>query len=232
MYHLRIPEELGLHETDQMRKLFQLNKTKKRKCRVNFSEESLFRVQTLILDDATHIVIGCNATRIDRRSWPLNNYATVISSINKKYPDIRFVVIVSSEDVTVAEELICLTGNYVKSLAGELSLLESAAAMKRSSMYIGNDSGPMHMAAAAGIPVVEISCHPEGGDIDHANAPERFGPYGVPSRICRPIEPKAPCTDACNESEAHCILNVSVEQVELAVKELYEEVYGDETARS
>jgi len=39
---------------------------------------------------------------------------------------------------------------------GELSLIQSAALIKHSSLYIGVDTGPMHMAAIAGIPVVAL----------------------------------------------------------------------------
>ncbi len=36
-------------------------------------------------------------------------------------------------------------------------------------MFIGNDAGPMHLAAAAGVPVIEISCHPKDGSLSHPN---------------------------------------------------------------
>lgn len=54
--------------------------------------------------------------------------------------------------------------------AGRLNLAESAALLKRCAVYVGLDSGPMHMAAMAGVPVVVLF---------GPTHPERVGPYGV-----------------------------------------------------
>ena len=54
--------------------------------------------------------------------------------------------------------------------AGRCSLAESAALLSRCSVYVGLDSGPMHMAAMAGVPVVVLF---------GPTHPERVGPYGV-----------------------------------------------------
>lgn len=60
--------------------------------------------------------------------------------------------------------------------AGQLSLTESVALMKRASVYVGLDTGPMHMAAMTGIPVVALF---------GPTHPERVGPYRVRQRIVR-----------------------------------------------
>ncbi len=54
--------------------------------------------------------------------------------------------------------------------AGRCSLAESASLLGRCAVYVGLDSGPMHMAAMAGIPVVVLF---------GPTHPERVGPYGV-----------------------------------------------------
>ena len=41
-------------------------------------------------------------------------------------------------------------------LCGRLSIRETAAVMKHADVYLGHDSGPMHLAAAAGVPCVGI----------------------------------------------------------------------------
>jgi lipopolysaccharide heptosyltransferase I len=54
--------------------------------------------------------------------------------------------------------------------AGRCSLVELAALLSRCTVYVGLDSGPMHMAAMAGVPVVVLF---------GPTHPERVGPYGV-----------------------------------------------------
>ena len=51
-----------------------------------------------------------------------------------------------------------------------MGLRQLAAVMKRSALFIGNDGGPMHMAAMAGVPVAVLF---------GPTHPERVGPYGV-----------------------------------------------------
>jgi ADP-heptose:LPS heptosyltransferase len=90
-----------------------------------------------------------------------------------------------------------------------LTLRESAAVLERCQLFIGSDSAPMHLAAAVGVPCVEISCHPVAGDPLHNNAPERFAPWGVPSKVVRPGAAVPPCTSRCDAEAPHCILAVT-----------------------
>jgi hypothetical protein len=92
-------------------------------------------------------------------------------------------------------------------------------------MFCGNDAGPMHLAAAAGIPVLEVSCHPRGGDDLHPNSPWRFAPWGVPHRILQPEIHLDECDIGCQASVPHCILEVSVDSVIRAMASLLDEGY-------
>ncbi len=65
-------------------------------------------------------------------------------------------------------------------LAGRLSPNQSWAFLQRAALFVGNDSGAMHLAAAAGCPcVVVLHAEPAPADAD-ANAFSRFAPFGVP----------------------------------------------------
>ena len=71
-------------------------------------------------------------------------------------------------------------------LIGRTSLRQAAAVVEQCVLYVGNDSGLMHMAAAMGVPVVEISGFRIGSNPNHYNSPDRFSPFGVPHRIVQP----------------------------------------------
>jgi len=104
----------------------------------------------------------------------------------------------------------------VSDFAGELSLLETAAAMEFCDIVLTNDSGLMHLAAAKQKKIVAI----------FGSTVEQFGffPYGTESKV---IENKnldcRPCTHigrkSCPKEHFKCMNEISVEEVYSAVKE-------------
>ena len=61
-------------------------------------------------------------------------------------------------------------------LTGQLDLVEAAACLKRAALFVGNDSGLMHMAAAAGTPTLGLF-----GPTDE----RLYAPWGEKARIVR-----------------------------------------------
>jgi len=89
------------------------------------------------------------------------------------------------------------------------------ALLKEARLFLGNESGPMHLAAAAGTPVVGLF---------GLTNPARWGPVGVPN-IC--LRPSMPCecvaSDLCKRtdpSKACCVWRLEVEPVVGAVREI------------
>jgi lipopolysaccharide heptosyltransferase II len=108
-------------------------------------------------------------------------------------------------------------------VAGKTTLRQTAAVLKYCKLFIGNDTGPMHLASAVGVPVIEISAHPRDGSLSHHNSPYRFGPWGIPAIGLQPKTARPPCQGACTAQEAHCIRNVSVDQVKKTILKLWSE---------
>ena len=110
----------------------------------------------------------------------------------------------------------------VLDLVGQTSLRELSALLGRSRAFVGCDTGPMHLAAARGVPVVALF-----GPAD----PRRTGPYppvplpgGPRHRIVRVPPPCAPCNrKTCNQPRHACMEDLSVEAVFEAVRESLEE---------
>ena len=154
-----------------------------------------------------------------KRMWPLANFLDVGDWLKEEY-HARIVVIGGQGEESLGQELLWQLDGAVINTVGQTTLRQTAAILKRCHLYVGNDSGLMHLAAAAKVPVVEISCHPQDGSPFHANSPSRFGPWGVYHRILQPEKPIPPCSDAWIAQEAHFILGVTVEQVKRAVADL------------
>ena len=98
-----------------------------------------------------------------------------------------------------------------RNLAGTTSLLELAELYASCAVVITNDSGPMHIAAAVGTPVVAIF-----GPTD----PALTGPYGKQHVVLRAGVDCSPCLkDRCvHRPPMECMEKVSVEQVFAAAK--------------
>jgi heptosyltransferase-2 len=99
------------------------------------------------------------------------------------------------------------------STAGQLSIRETVALIGLCDVLIGVDSGPVHLAAAAGTPVAVLSCHPAAGSPNHANSPARFAPWASTDRsnvlILQPASGTPPCKDCCTAAGPHCIRGIN-----------------------
>ncbi len=95
-------------------------------------------------------------------------------------------------------------------LAGETSLLELAALYQASRVVVSTDTGPMHIAAAVGAPVVAIF---------GSTAPWRTGPWGEQNLVLRADLDCGPCLKKGCDRERECMLAISVEMIETAVVE-------------
>jgi len=166
-----------------------------------------------------------------KRLWPLDRFAALGRFLIGEF-DARLLIAGGPEDRDRGSYLREELGSAAVNLAGVLTLRETAAAFERAHLAVTNDSGPMHLATAAGIPVAAISCHPAGGDPVHANSPVRFSPWTSRQWVLQPGVSAAPCTSACESPEAHCILGVPVEAVCEAAKMLVSPLRFQEEANA
>jgi lipopolysaccharide heptosyltransferase II len=99
------------------------------------------------------------------------------------------------------------------SLAGELELPELAALLGRAPLLISNNTGPAHVAAAVGTPVVDL----------YALTNPQHTPWGVPSRVLFHDVPCRFCLKSvCSEGHHHCLTLVEPGEVVQAALELLE----------
>ena len=98
------------------------------------------------------------------------------------------------------------------SLAGELTLRETAAVLERCTLLVGNDGGPMHLAAAVNTPIVAFF-----GPTD----PAIYGPHGNQHTVLQSHRPCVPCHQPhsgqflCDANE--CLRDISLAQAWEAV---------------
>jgi ADP-heptose:LPS heptosyltransferase len=144
-----------------------------------------------------------------KRIWPVERFVELARKMQREC-GVRIVAVGGAEDRDRGSRLAMELGLGATNLAGGLTLRQTAALFERVPLVIANDSGPMHLAAAAGAAVLEISCHPSPGEPSHRNSPARFHPWTKEYAVVRPSSPAEPCTSGCESAAAHCILGVSV----------------------
>ncbi len=110
-----------------------------------------------------------------KRIWPLGRFITLGRFLHSEF-GARLAIVGGSEDRDRAARLQEELGPMAINFAGPMTLRQTAALLERAQLVLANDSGPMHLAAAAGAAVVEVSYHPLGGDQLHTNSPPRFRP--------------------------------------------------------
>ncbi|HTG74489.1 MAG TPA: glycosyltransferase family 9 protein [Terriglobia bacterium] len=162
--------------------------------------------------DATATVIGIGpGSKMPAKRWPLERFEQIGKRILALIPGCRLIVLGGFEDVDPGERLRGVLGSGVVNTAGKLSLFESAEALRRCSLYVGNDTGTMHLAAAVGTPCVAIF-----SSRDH---PGRWDPYGTQHVVLRAEPPCAGCLlDICSDQDMKCLKDISVPDVMEAIE--------------
>jgi heptosyltransferase-1 len=122
---------------------------------------------------------------------------------------VNTVVVGSKRDMDYAKKVLDLSKGKAVSLAGKTTLKALIEVIRGARFFISNDSGPMHIAAALGIPVFTIF-----GPTD----PERTGPYGKGHTVIRQDISCAPCFKrTCND--LRCMESISAGKVFKTIKE-------------
>ncbi|RKY42852.1 MAG: lipopolysaccharide heptosyltransferase II [Candidatus Makaraimicrobium thalassicum] len=141
------------------------------------------------------------------KMWPHERYAELIRRI-KADMDCNVAIIGDRREGILAWKIIRETGADVLDLTGALDLKELAAFLARSVLFIGSDTGPMHMAAAMGIPVIAIF----GRNIPGVS-PVRWRPWGEKHVVFHENPGCVPCHDTACPYDYRCLRAVTVDAV-------------------
>jgi ADP-heptose:LPS heptosyltransferase len=179
----------------------------------------------------TDLVIGmAPGAGHPKRLWPIDRFVELARFLDREF-GARLLVVGGPDDADTASRLTEELGSTAVNVSGGMTLRQTAALLTQTRLMVSNDSGPMHVAAAAGAAVLEISCHPIGGEPNHANSPVRFHPWTKQYTVLQPPEPLAPCTSACEHRDAHCILGVSLDAAQTAAKTLLAHLDASKSAK-
>jgi heptosyltransferase-3 len=146
---------------------------------------------------------------VEYKQWTEEGFADISSWLVSEGFQVVFVG--SSNESGKIGGITSIMKNHAYNLAGELSLGELTALFEISSLYIGNDSGPMHLAAAVNTPVVALF-GPAGEN--------RWGPLSEKAIVLRGEEPCEKCKGKDCQYNFKCIRTISSDDIKIAIESL------------
>jgi ADP-heptose:LPS heptosyltransferase len=160
-------------------------------------------------------LIGIHATGSGSyKWWPGAYFAAVLRELSERYRA-RFILFGSRREATASRAIAENLEEDTLLIQGECDLLETASLMKQCALMIANDSGPLHMALALGVPTVALI---------GADSPLRIGPYQVPKsaylyrkeEVCREVR----ClNEKCRDNR--CLKVIRPEEVLQVIEERF-----------
>lgn len=142
-------------------------------------------------------------TKMPCKKWDINNYLELMRKIEKNYDKISFVIVGGKEDFQDGEYLEERVNKCIN-FAGTLNIIESATLLEKCSLFIGNDTGTMHLASIMGVPVIGI--------FSARDNPGKWEPYGNNNLILRKtIHCEGCMLEKCETNE--CLKLITVGEV-------------------
>jgi heptosyltransferase-3 len=113
--------------------------------------------------------------KTSQKDWGIDRWKTLLIALSEELGGWGLAFVGSREDQHRAAELGALWPGVVLDLCGHLSPRASAAALSHASLFIGHDSGALHLADAVGVPAIGI--------FGSYNRPKIWHPCGATTRI-------------------------------------------------
>ena len=146
------------------------------------------------------------------KQWPADRFGELARQLKARGFDVT--VNAHRADDPLAGEVLAASAGTAQVSAGNVA--ELIALMRRTDLFIGGDSGPMHLAAALAVPTVALF---------GPTSPERNGPWGPgPTRVLR--DPLSATTYKRTAETDPGLARISVEQVLAAINELQQNPAG------
>lgn len=144
------------------------------------------------------------------KDWDIQNYIDVSRLVAEKY-EVNLLLIGAGEMAFEYAEKYQKQLPYSYNLVNRTTLRQTAEIIRRSRIYLGGDTGPLHMAAAFGLEGVAI--YKNAKNIRKRPRPDEwYGPWKSPIHIVQPKNNLPGCEYECAK-DAHCINQVTVAEV-------------------
>ena len=177
------------------------------------SAEALLTAAGIALGE-TIVAIHPSASCISKR-WMPQRFAEVADRLIREHGARVCIVAAGPDGVESARQTAAAMAQPVVNLAGRLTIAELAAVLRRCRLLISNDSGPVHVAAALGDPVVDIF-----GRNQRGLSPRRWGPIGEGHAVLHKEVGCVTCLAHDCDIDFLCLTSITAEEVFRAASEI------------
>jgi ADP-heptose:LPS heptosyltransferase len=155
------------------------------------------------------LIVCGPATKMQSKDWGQDNWRELLTRLHRQYPEYGLVLVGAREDAEVSEYAAAGWTGTKANLCGQLPPRETAAALEHADLFLGPDSGPMHLAANVGVPCV-IAFSAQG-------LPGVWYPHGRQHQIIYHQTECFGCAlETCIAMEKKCLRLVTVDEMEQA----------------
>jgi heptosyltransferase III len=145
------------------------------------------------------------------KAWPVDRFAELADRLAVVF-GYRVLIGGSRQDCQVAEQIASLATSKPVVLAGQAPLRTFAAVVKKAALFVGNDSGAMHIAAAVGTPIVALF---------GPSNPAEWGPRGSRVEVIyKDVDCRACFHPTCERGDQNCMRLIAVEEVWAAARRM------------
>ena len=142
------------------------------------------------------------------RDWSAKNFGLLGRRL-AQLPDVHVVVTGGAGEESLAKQIASTIGSDTPVVVNSLSLQQYAAFAAQASLLVANSTGPLHIAAAVGTPVVGL--YPQVTAMN----PSRWGPYTANKRILVPHGKPEDCRQCLTGegTDCECMDSITVDEV-------------------
>lgn len=157
-------------------------------------------------EDGKRWVLIQPGARWPNKRWPVESFIRAIQQLAATDASLRFGIMGGDAERALGAELCNAVPERCTDLTGQLTLPEMVEWIRRCALFLSNDTGPMHVAAALRRPLVAIF---------GPTSPWRTGPYGQPEAVLQANLPCVPCLRSrCHHSSPlECLHRITPEMV-------------------
>lgn len=152
------------------------------------------------------------STSVKSKDWPVERFIEVSKKLQEKY-NISFILIGAGKTAEECAEKYMQNVSQSYNLINKTTLRQSYVVLTKCDLYLGGDTGPMHMAAVAGLG--GIALFKAGKDIKNIEQdfPRRLYPWKTDMLCIQPEKCLPGCEQGCNHENGHCINQVITDEV-------------------